>query len=98
MTPLDTLLPTLLTLVILGVPIALAFRWVTKRYEPGAGANSPELPTREQFEALAGQVESLSQRLEDLDERHVFLERLLEKPRAAGRAGSAGTGGGDETS
>ncbi|MDP2530370.1 MAG: hypothetical protein Q8W51_11620 [Candidatus Palauibacterales bacterium] len=88
--------PLLILLVIFGIPIALGVRWIMKRYESIASPNSTELPTRDQFQALVDQLESLGQRLEDLDERHVFLERLLEKPRAAREVEAARTGGGDE--
>lgn len=68
----------LVLLVVVGVPIAFGARWLVTKGAVSRQGDSREFPTREQFTTLVDQVESLSDRLEDMEERQAFLERLLE--------------------
>lgn len=79
---LDYLITLLIPLVVFGIPVALGIRWLVNRrgalaVEPGAWR---DIPTRRELATLADEVEALSSRLEDLDERQRFLERLLASP------------------
>jgi hypothetical protein len=95
---LEQLLPFLVVLAIFGLPVGVAL-WIHRRVEKRealARANAADLPTREEFAELVEEVESLGRQLADLDERQVFLERLLEKPRESSGIEAASSSGRDE--
>ncbi len=79
------LMPLLLPLVVYGIPIGLGVRWLI-RQRLRSESTLAALPTREQFETMTERLETLAGRLEAMDERQLFLERLL-KPPAKAEAG-----------
>jgi hypothetical protein len=78
MFPLMILVPLLLY----GVPIYLVARWAIRVRQALESRPAADLPTREQVQQLIERMDGLSDDLDALRERQVFVERLLEAPRS----------------